>query len=251
MSDWLDTHDQEIVASALSHAQQAGAAQADAVLIRSDSREARVRGEEIEFVKQAAERCLGLRAMVQHADGLSTAVTSTCDISPEAIAQIASDTVALAGATASDPHAGLPGGDYAEELPTLDTLDPGDLNVTIEARIDDARRAETAAREFDSRIDNSEGSQADSDFSQIVYGNSQGFLASYESAYHSLFSAPLASEGESKQTDYWVTVGRRLSDLEDPASVGRRAAERTVGRLGARQIATCEAPVLFDAFTAP
>ena len=48
-----------------------------------------------------------------------------------------------------------------------------------------------------------------------------------------------------------MTAARRLADLEDAAAVGRRAAERALRRLGARRVATCEVPVIFDPVTAP
>ena len=251
MSVQLLIPDQEILESALAQAKSAGAAQVDAVLLRSDSREVRIRGDEIEFVKQASERCLGLRAMVQHQGGKSTALTSTSDLSDEAIADIAKDTVALARATAADECAGLPDEPFATDLPDLGTHDPSDRDVPIETRIEEAQRAERAARNHDSRIDNSEGSQASSSFSQILYGHSDGFTGSYESAYHSLSCSPLASEGEAKQVDYWSTVGRSLADLENPETVGAKAAERALGHLGARRIPTCEAPVIFDSLVAP
>lgn len=251
MSVELLIADQEIMESALARAKSAGAAQVDAVLIRSDSREVRIRGDEIEFVKQASERCLGLRAMVQHKNGKSTALTSTSDLSAEAINEIANDTVALARATAADEYAGLPDEASANDFPDLGTHSPADRDVPIEARIEDAQKAEQAARGYDKRIDNSEGSQASSDFSEILYAHSEGFLGSYQSDYHSLSCSPLASEGDSKQVDYWSTVGRSLADLEDPESVGRRAAERALGRLGARRVQTCEAPIIFDSLMAP
>jgi PmbA protein len=52
------------------------------------------------------------------------------------------------------------------------------------------------------------------------------------------------------QRDYWMTSARRLGDLESPEAVGRHAAERAVRRLGARRVATCEVPVIFDPLTA-
>jgi len=251
MSELQNFNDQELVARAIDRARAAGAAQADAVLVRSDSTEVKVRGSEIEYVKQAGERCLGIRTLVGQAGAFSSAVTSTCDLAPDAIDRMAAETVALARAMACDPHAGLPEAGFAEEIPDLGLMDARDRNATVEARIEDARSAEASARATDPRIDNSEGSQAGSDFSEIIYRNSEGFGGSYASAYHSLFSEPLASEGGSKQRDYWMTVGRRMADLEDPAAVGRKAAERAVRRLGARSVPTCEVPVIFDGLTAP
>ena len=69
------------LAQARDAAARAGAHSADSVCIESDSTEVRVRGEEIEHVKQARERTLGLRVFVNGGDGLRQAVTSTSDLS--------------------------------------------------------------------------------------------------------------------------------------------------------------------------
>ena len=240
----------EVVRRALAKIRGAGADAGDVMLVESDALEARVRSEEIDFVSQARERTLGIRALVSGDAGFRTAITSTSDLSPKAVDRMAAETVTLARATAEDPDAGLPDDGFAEDSPDLALCDDADREVSVEARIEDARRAETAARSVDSRIDNSEGSAVSSEFSRIAYGNTAGFLGHYESAHHSLFSEPIARQNGSMQRDYWMTVARRLSDLEDPAAVGRRAGERAIRRLGARRIPTCEAPVIFDPMTA-
>lgn len=247
------TSGREIVARALDSASRAGADAADVVLIEADSTEARVRGDEIDFVKQARGRTLGIRALLGGSAGRSVAIASTSDLDADAVNRVAQEAVTLARATAPDPAAGLPEGDYAtgwEDL-ELQLAHPDEGEVDVEARIQDALDAEAAARAADPRIDNSEGSQASSGHMQVTYGNSEGFLGDYESDSHSLFSEPLAREGESMQRDYWMTVGHRLADLESPTEVGSRAAERTLRRLGARAVGTCEVPVIFDPITAP
>ena len=243
----------DVVERALARAREAGAAAADALLVESDSIEARVRGSEIDFVKQARERTLGIRALVGGGSGHRSALTSTSDLSPEAVDRMADETVALARATAEDPAAGLPEESFAADWPDLQLSEPADREVGVAARIEHARAAEAAARSTDPRIDNSEGSQVGSGFSRIVYGDTRGFLGEYESASHSLFSEPLARpDGNGgMQRDYWMTTGRKLSDLESPEVVGRRAAERALRRLGARRVPTCQVPVIFDPVTAP
>ena len=69
----------QAVERALERARRAGADAADALLVESDSMEARVRGDEIDFVKQARERTLGIRALVRGPAGMRSALTSTSD----------------------------------------------------------------------------------------------------------------------------------------------------------------------------
>jgi PmbA protein len=241
-----------LVERALQRARQAGADAADALIAASDSLETRVRGDEIDHVVQARQHTLGLRALVRGSAGMRSAVTSTSDLSEEAVDRLAAETVALARATAEDPAAGLPedGFDAGSAAEDLGLLAPEDRAVSVEARIEDARAAEAAARAVDPRIANSEGSQAGSEFRRVVYGSTQDFLGDYESASHSLFCEPLARENGAMQRDYWMTVARRRDALESPTAVGRTAAARAVRRLGARRVPTCEVPVLFDPITA-
>jgi len=240
----------QTVRRALARAERAGAHAADAVLVESDSVETRVRGEEIDFVKQARERTLGIRAFVKGEEGLRSAITSTSDLASDALDRLADDTVALARATAEDPHAGLPEESFAADLPDLALLDARDREVSMEERIDEARRAERTARSVDPRITNSEGSEVGSSFSRVAYGNTTGFLSEYESATHSRSSMPIASENGAMQTDHWQSVARHRSALEEPEAVGSRAAQRALARLGARRVRTCEVPVIFDGVSA-
>jgi PmbA protein len=240
----------DAVERALARAKRAGAHSADASLVETDAIEARVRGAEIDFVKRSRERVLGIRAFVAAPNGLRTALTSTSDLAPDTIDRMADETVALARATAPDAAAGLPADGFAVDAPDLGLFAEGDRSIAVEARIEDARRAEAAARELDPRIANSEGSSVDSTFHRVVYGNTAGFLGDYEAASHSLFCEPLAQADGAMQRDWWMTAARRLDALEDAAAVGRRAAERAVRRLGARRVATCEVPVVFEPMVA-
>jgi PmbA protein len=52
------------------------------------------------------------------------------------------------------------------------------------------------------------------------------------------------------QRDYWYSVARGASALDEPESVGRKAADRALRKLGARKVSTCRVPVIFDPETA-
>ena len=107
--------DPDRVRHAVEAAKRAGADAADAIQLASESVEARVRGDEIDYVKQAREHALGLRAFVRGARGLATALVSTSDLSHAAIEGLAQDAVALARATTQDPDAGLPSDGFARD----------------------------------------------------------------------------------------------------------------------------------------
>lgn len=235
---------------ALDRARAAGAHSADAVLAESDSLEVRVRGKEVDTVAHSRERTLGIRVFAEGPGGLRSAITSSSDLSRDAIARLAEDSVALARATAPDPAAGLPADGFARELPDLELFDPADRGLGVDAFIALAQRAEDAARGFDPRITNSEGSSASTSRTSICYGSTAGFSGAYESASHSLFAQPVAAQGGAMQTSWWASASRKLAGLDSPEDVGRIAAQRTVEQLGAKSIPTCEAPVIFDASAA-
>jgi PmbA protein len=57
----------------------------------------------------------------------------------------------------------------------------------------------------------------------------------------------IAGKNDEMQRDDWYETTRDPAELPTAESVGRRAGERAVKRLGARKIATRQAPVLFEA----
>lgn len=98
----------------------------------------------------------------------------------------------------------------------------------------------------DPRIRNSEGAEFDAGSHQVVYAASNGFHGTYRTSSCSLTVVPVASDNGSMQRDHWYSAQRHLAKLDAPESIGRTAAVRALRRLGARQVPTCEVPVVFD-----
>ena len=80
-----------------------------------------------------------------------------------------------------------------------------------------------------------------------MYGNSHGQLVGYASSRHSMSCSVIGEDGDDMQRDYSYTVGRKLQDLKDAASIGREAALETVQRLNSRKLDTQKVPVIFRA----
>jgi PmbA protein len=150
----------------------------------------------------------------------------------------------IARFTARDPFAGLADAeDMAREVPDLDLYHPWDL--TPEAAIELARSCEAAGLAVDKRLVNSEGASVSTHRGVRVYGNSHGFLAGLPTSSHSISCVLLAQDGADMQRDYWYSTARAAAGLEPLEQIGRRAGERTIARLGGRQITTRKSPVLF------
>jgi PmbA protein len=238
---------QEIADVLLGAARRSGASAADVVVAESDSLTVGVRLGDVEKVKQAREKHLGLRVFI----GERSAVTSTADFSHEALERLAAGTCALARVVAPDPFAGLPEvSELATSVPDLDLYDPEVDRVTPEGALALATDAERAALETDARITNSEGAECSRSTSHILYASSHGFVGEYRDTGVSLSVVPVAADNGTMQRDYWYSTQRKLDRLEAPAAIGRLAAERVLRRLRARRVRTCSVPVIFDPETA-
>jgi PmbA protein len=236
----------ELAADLLRRARAAGADAADVLIARGTEFSVTVRKGEVETLKDAGSQALGLRVFV----GRRTANAHTSDFSRLALDALVADTVAMARATGEDPAAGLPDEVHPAEDVALALHDPAVVELPTAERIERARRAEAAALGASPRITNSQGASWSSGEGAVVLATTGGFIGGYQTTSVSLSVVPVAERDGQMERDYWYTSARGLSGLLPPEEVGRVAAERTLRRLGARKVATCEVPVVFDPETA-
>ncbi len=233
----------DFAAGVVAKALAGGAEDAECTIAEGEEFSAAVRMRELETLKEAGSRRVGLRIVI----GRRTGSSYTSDFSDDGIARLVRSAIELAGVTTEDPAAGLP---EPEELGSLD----GDLQLycedlermSTEDKIALASRAEEAALAFDPRIANSEGGSFDSHLARHAFANSRGFAAEYRSGYCSLSVVPVAREGESMERDYWYSIARGAAGLEAAEDIGRTAAMRALRRLGASKVGTQKAPVVFE-----
>jgi PmbA protein len=172
--------------------------------------------------------------------------SSTSDLSAGSLAETVRAACRIARYTAEDPCAGLADAALmARTYPDLELDHPWELSA--EQAIDLAITCETVARELDRRITNSDGATVSRLRGASVYGNTHGFVGGYRSTRHSLSCAVIGQQDGHMQRDYWYSVARNSAALDTSQTVGRIAAERTLRRLGARQINTRQVPVIFEA----
>jgi PmbA protein len=216
------------------------------VIARSGSElTVRVRLGETELLEEAGHRSVGMRII----KGGRVALTSTSDLSEAGLARFVDDAFDLVELSQHDPFAGPadPGEIAQGPLPALDLFDPAMGELGAAEAIEKARAAEQAARETDPRITNSDGATVARSAGAVGLALSGGFRGGTEASYASISVVPLADDiGGKKRRGHHYSAERFLSKLADPAEVGREAARRTLRKLGARKVETCEAPVVFD-----
>ncbi len=232
----------EIANDVLRHARDLGATACETDVSEGFGQTASVRKGEVDTIEYNRDKGVGVTIYL----GQQRGHASTSDFSPAALRSTVAAALSIARFTASDPCAGLPDEALlARTFPDLDLHHPWSLSV--EEAITMARQCEQAAYSVSPRISNSEGASVSTQQSHFISANSAGFIGGYASSRHGLSCSVIAGEGDEMQREYWYDSRRDAGDLITAEAIGRLAGERALARLGARQIDTCEVPVLFEA----
>ena len=232
--------DLDLLADLIAAARRAGADAADALHVESAAVSLAERLGKPEKLEREESQDLGLRVLI----GRRQAVVSTTDLGKAALAALVERAVSMARAVPEDPHCGLADpSELARDIPDLDISDPREPSA--EELTLRARAAEDAARSVPG-VTNSEGAEASWSRSRVLLAASNGFSGSYGGTRHGVSVSVLAGSGTGMERDYDFSSAVHGGDLEDPATVGRRAGERAVKRLNPRKAATMRAPIVYD-----
>jgi len=229
------------VSDLVAAARRAGADASDALYVCNASTNVSVRLGALEDVERSEGEEIGLRVFV----GRRSASVSSSDLSAEALAALVERATAMAREAPEDPYAGLAPEDrlLRGDAPWLDSDDgatpaPADLRAR-------ALAAEEAARAV-SGVTNSEGGGSSASRTVIALATSHGFARGYTTSGYGCSASVIAGEGGAMQRDYAYHSARHLADLEDAATIGRRAGDRAVARLNPGKLASGAMPVVFD-----
>lgn len=226
------------VAALVEAAKRAGADAADAVAVRSRSAGVSVRLGKVEATEASESEDVSLRVFVGNRLA-SVSATATSDP-----AMLAERAVAMAKVSPEDPNQGL--ADPALLVSKLRDLDLFDPTVVSADRLkEDALAAEEAALAVKG-VTNSSGSGASAGLGGLVLATSHGFVGHYVGSRFSRSASVIAGEGTGMERDYEYSSRQHFSDLDAAETIGRKAGERTVRRIGARKAATGAVDVVFD-----
>ncbi|HEX8572239.1 MAG TPA: metallopeptidase TldD-related protein [Allosphingosinicella sp.] len=228
-------------AALVERARRAGADAADSLYYADSSTGVQVRLGELEDVSRAEGETIELRFFA----GRRSASVSSSDLSDEALAALVERAAAMAREAPEDPWSGL----APEELlmreagPDVegdDGADPAPLELKARALlIEEAGRAVAG-------VTNSEGARVSAGRTVVAIATSHGFCRGYSTSGYSASASLIAGSGGEMQRDYAYHSVRHYTQLDDPETLGRRAAERAVARLRPARLPSGAMPVLFD-----
>ncbi|HNC53211.1 MAG TPA: metalloprotease PmbA [Accumulibacter sp.] len=235
----------QLAEDVLLHAGKQGASACEVDVTTGFGQAVTVRCGEVETIEHNRDKSVSVSVYLGQRKGQA----STSDFSPGALRETVEAALNIARFTAADPCAGLPDAELlainAGSLPDLDLYHPWLLSV--EEAVDLARRCEQAAFAVDPQISNSEGATVSIQEGQFISANSLGFVGGYPTSRHYLSCSVIAGENENMQRDDWYATARDPAAIGSPESIGDRAAQRALSRLGARKVKTCRVPVVFEA----
>lgn len=232
---------EQAVQQALDLAKQATDA-AEVAVSKTTGISASTRYGEVESVEFNSDGAWGITVYIQNRKGSA----SSSDTNPDSIKRTVQAAIEIASYTSSDPYADIADKNLlAWDPPDLDLFHPVELSP--EQAVALAAATERQALAFDPSIVNSEGATVNSHASLHIFGNSHGMLNSYCSSRYSLSASVIAEQAGQMERDYAYTVARRFSDLASAEWVAEETARRTLARLGANQLPTMVAPVIFSA----
>jgi PmbA protein len=236
----------EVARSAAMLARKAGAHEAAAMASRSREVSVDWRDGKVEKLADTTTRGLSLELYV---DGRYAAV-STKDLRPEALQRFIEDAVALTRTLEQDPFRTLPDPRLYEGQAAVDLQldDPALGGVTAVRRRDLAQAAEAAARQVKGAaaiVSVTTGFGDALTDSWRVHTN--GFEGTRRATSFSVSAEVSVKDADGRRPEDWdAATTRHLAALPAAEAVGRRAAERALGRLGARKGTSATMTLVID-----
>jgi len=222
-----------------------GADEAEVYLENERRFELSVRNGDVENVKQATSKGLGLRVFKENKLGFSY----TSDFSEDSLEEFTKKTVQLSIVADPKPWNGLP--DFKEgKIQDLDLYDPSISEIEYEKKIKIAKEVERIALAYDKRITKTDGGNFRDGEEEIIIVNSKGVSFSYKTTAFNFSAGVIAGEGNDMQSGSWWSSKRHFTDLDSIEDVAKKAGKEAVEKLGAKPVPTQKVPVVFDRYAA-
>ncbi len=222
-------------------ARKAGASEAEAYAERTRDASVRVRDGEVEQLRQASSKGIGLRVISAGRLGFAYGT----DLGKDGLKELAAKAVALAKGSAKDETNRLPRGAQLGSGPSGE-YDAAIESIAPEWKLKAALEAEKGARAEDPRVRKFDSTGAGEFLGESAIASSRGASGVSRASYAYVYCSPVAEADGQLQTASWSDTRRTLARLQRPDEIGRIAARRAARMLGARKPKTQRVPVVFE-----
>ena len=232
----------DLAQNAVHYALSEKATSAEVVISNETGYAVTVRNQAVDTLEHHQEKSFSITVYFGHAQGSA----STTDLQRGAMEQSIRKACEIAKFSGADPYHGIVDkAMIAFDYPQLDLYHPWSLPPS--QAIDLAIECEDLARHVDKRLVETEEVSVSTYEMQHVFANSHDFVGEYQCTRHGISCSLVASSNHEMQRDYEYTVSRIPKGLRSIEWVAKKAAEKTVSRLGSRKIPTQTCPVVFIA----
>ncbi|MFM2321929.1 MAG: peptidase modulator of gyrase [Pseudomonadota bacterium] len=223
-------------------AKKQGASQVEASLSHDTGFSVTVRMQEVETIEHNRNKSLEINVYFGQQKGSA----STSDFSPKALKSTVEAACHIARFTTKDPFGGLADANLLEKTPPdLDLYHPWSIDPQNAIAL--SKECEASALATDNRLCLSEGVSLSTHQNIGIYANSNGFLAGYPSSIHTISCGLIAKDKMGMQRDGSYTISRNPNQLQSTEKLAKEAADKTLKRLSAKRLPTCQVPVIFHA----
>lgn len=162
------------------------------------------------------------------------------------IGELIDTAVSIANLSPEDPYFSLSDATGAHNNSGEELMMYDDADVDIPKIREILTTMEEEALSADGRIVNTEGANFSKVVTETALMSTRGFGGSFKKSYFSVYISTVASENDKMEVDYSFSVKSRFCDLDDPKTLGKDAADRTLKRLNASDMKTCRVPIVFE-----
>lgn len=200
-----------------------------------------VRDGAVENAITRGERGIGVRVL----RGGHVGFAYTSDLSAAGIEECVTSARDIASVTEPDPDVSIATRNI--ESADLELYEAGIDERSVAERTTIALAVERAAKDVDGRISGFRKTTYSDGSLTTTLATTADVRGSYRETYFSVGTSAVATAGEERQVGYHGEAKRRFGHL-DAEAVGRVAAERAIGKLGARAFKTQKLPIVLDPF---
>jgi len=233
---------QDTLESVRTSAERSGAAEAETYFEFITMAEVRYREREVELLTQSAITGFGLRVLCDRRMGFMY----TTDFRRASLDELTQRTIALASQATPRDENKLPEQTF-QAAGSLEISDDAIIAMKPEDLIPLARTLEDNAIAADQRIQSVRTARAGYSVGQVHFSNTFIPYETYTSTNCWLTCTAVAAQNGQKREGTYSDRKRIFADLVTPERVSRKAAERALGKLGAKPIPSMKAPVVFEA----